>query len=1061
MCCAYFPPEGSTCIEDDLFSVLQSQIASIDVNADIIICGDLNARCNSNSDIENTYDGSDCFPFNNDEYFSTHDRDFIDYLKSNDCFTRSSMDIGPMNERGRELLDVCKATKLIIVNGRRGSDKDVGHHTFFDTQGKSLVDYVLASSNAFKRILDFRVFNKFPESDHLPLNFCIPINSRPNVIANEKYGNLESRWHDIYRYVWKHSDLSNLGMLLKNDEISKHYHLKFMDGFINLENVNKIARMYNEYVIQACNRVFETKRVQAKHTSKRPRWYDTNCRLLRNRAIAAGGNIKNESDRAICLDACKEYRAFKQYKRRLYYHECLDTIETAYSNNRSELWSILSKLSPDLSIDKAPSQSTFFSYYNERSNAIHNENFDYSYEARACMYLENNPLIRAPCNDIKSDSLNKNFTEEEIISCIKLLKNKKSAGIDQIPAEFIKYNADHITKDLVVLFNYFLEHREFPESWAEGLRNPIFKSGSKIDPNNYRGITVLPVFEKLFETAVHRRLEFIDEAFMLNDEHNSGFQKGCRTVDNLSILQGIIERQLILNQNVIVTFVDFSKAFDMINRNILFYKINKLGLQGRLIDTLHNLYKKTCFRVKIGGKYSDKINETIGVNQGGSASPILFKKYLHDIADYIKSFTGVCIGDGFIQHVLWADDLILISTSGIDAQIQLDGLSNFCSPNQTVVNLMKTNFMVFGRKLQIHLHFNNCPIEQVDSYKSLGIIVKSIRTYTGDMFSLHPQHVYQQARKGIFGIQRRVKSIGELPPKHMIQLYQSMIQPILTYGSELWGHSKKACETVDKLYFLFVRSILKVKKSTSIIITLGELGVFPPSVYCHISLILFAIRLLSMNNNSLLQKVCNETTSFRNLGFNNWWSKVWSMANSYNIDLNDYSFSETTKRHIKLKIKNHFTQDWQSKLNDTLKNPIIRNYRLYKQNWCMEKYLIYIKNEKYRTALSRFRCSAHSLAIERGRHTKPKTPVEERVCFACNVVEDEMHFISNCKIYNSPRAVLFNMVQSTVPNFAFLDEKNKFIYLFSCEDPRILTHLGKYIFDSFIEREAFIKNLKS
>ena len=53
------------------------------------------------------------------------------------------------------------------------------------------------------------------------------------------------------------------------------------------------------------------------------------------------------------------------------------------------------------------------------------------------------------------------------------------------------------------------------------------------------------------------------------------------------------------------------------------------------------------------------------------------------------------------------------------------------------------------------------------------------------------------------------------------------------------------------------------------------------------------------------------------------------------------------------------------------------------------------------------------------------------------------------------------MVQSTVPNFAYLDEKNKFIYLLCCEDPKILTHLGKFIYDSFLARETFIKDIDS
>ena len=124
------------------------------------------------------------------------------------------------------------------------------------------------------------------------------------------------------------------------------------------------------------------------------------------------------------------------------------------------------------------------------------------------------------------------------------------------------------------------------------------KSGAISDSCNHRGITVLPIFEKVFEIIVQRRLEFINEAFMRKDRFNGGFLKGSQTTDNLFILQSLIERQLSLGQNLIICFIDFSRAFDLMDRNILFYKLIKSGLHGRVINTLRNLYKKNIFSRK-------------------------------------------------------------------------------------------------------------------------------------------------------------------------------------------------------------------------------------------------------------------------------------------------------------------------------------------------------------------------------------------------------------------------------------------------------------------------------
>ena len=95
----------------------------------------------------------------------------------------------------------------------------------------------------------------------------------------------------------------------------------------------------------------------------------------------------------------------------------------------------------------------------------------------------------------------------------------------------------------------------------------------------------------------------------------------------------------------------------------------KSGWSGRLIDTLRDLYDKTHYRIKHNGKLSDKLPDFLGVKQGGNASGLLFRKYMADLSEYLKSEYGIMIDEEIIAHLLWADDLILISDT-------LDGLKN-------------------------------------------------------------------------------------------------------------------------------------------------------------------------------------------------------------------------------------------------------------------------------------------------------------------------------------------------------------------------------------------------
>ena len=191
--------------------------------------------------------------------------------------------------------------------------------------------------------------------------------------------------------------------------------------------------------------------------------------------------------------------------------------------------------------------------------------------------------------------------------------------------EFIKHCKDILADDITMVLNYIVEERIFPDIWSEGLRSAVFKSGKKNLVSNYRGITILTIIEKIFEVAVYKRLTFANESMGKVDRSNGGFIGWSSTSDNIFSLQGLVQRHMIIGESLFVCFIDFSKAFDLVSRHILFYKIMKGGWTGRVIDTLRSLYSKTHYRVKRGGKLNPMIPSLTGVNQGGAASGIVQK----------------------------------------------------------------------------------------------------------------------------------------------------------------------------------------------------------------------------------------------------------------------------------------------------------------------------------------------------------------------------------------------------------------------------------------------------
>ena len=301
-----------------------------------------------------------------------------------------------------------------------------------------------------------------------------------------------------------------------------------------------------------------------------------------------------------------------------------------------------------------PVNKEFYNHFLELSNPYNKPDFNIDYEKSAIQFLvkyDAQICTSAAGDGVVSEIINQNFTEYEITECVNQLKNNKSPGIDGIASEFFKICKGTLVPYITQILNYIIEFREFPDVWTCGIRSAIFKSGSRNQVDNYRGITSLPIMEKVFENAIYKRLYFVTEAFDDVDKFNGGFVCDSRTSD-MFIVNGLIERQVALGKPLFVCFVDFAYAFDLVNRHILFYKIIRNSWKGRVIDTIRSLYKQGHFRVKCAGKISPPILNQLGINQGGVASGLLFRKYMQDISEYLSKEVGVCVSKEIVVHLL-------------------------------------------------------------------------------------------------------------------------------------------------------------------------------------------------------------------------------------------------------------------------------------------------------------------------------------------------------------------------------------------------------------------------
>ena len=168
---------------------------------------------------------------------------------------------------------------------------------------------------------------------------------------------------------------------------------------------------------------------------------------------------------------------------------------------------------------------------------------------------------------------------------------------------------------------------------------------------------------KLFTRVLNDRLGEWAESYGVLIEAQAGFRPGMSTVDNIFVLHGLISHVLNSGRKFYCAFIDFTKAFDYIVIENLWYKLVKLGLRGKILDILKSMYSSVKSRVKFDNKLGNEFYFNLGVRQGECLSPLLFSLYLNDIEEqYINTdLEDIDINMFKVFLLLYADDIIIFA----------------------------------------------------------------------------------------------------------------------------------------------------------------------------------------------------------------------------------------------------------------------------------------------------------------------------------------------------------------------------------------------------------------
>jgi hypothetical protein len=334
---------------------------------------------------------------------------------------------------------------------------------------------------------------------------------------------------------------------------------------------------------------------------------------------------------------------------------------------------------------------------------------------------------------------------------------------------------------------------------------PNFQEREKSSMSNYRPISVLPSFSKIFEKAVSNRLAaFLNRNHILID-NQYGFRQKHSTYMAIMDMYDKISNAIENGEFALGIFIDLSKAFDTLNHEILVKKLEFYGVRGITLDWFTSYLHARQQCVSLNGISSSMRQISCGVPQGSILGPLLFIIYINDI---------ICCSD-ILKFILFADDTNLFFSDKniyvVESQVnnELRKLSEWFRSNKLSLNVSKTNFIVFGNKQfpvnfsQIKLVLDGNILERTDCAKFLGVYLDEKFKWTQ-----HLNHISNKVSRGL-GIMGRLMKI--LPPDVLKTLYFSLVYPYLSYCNIIWGGARATA--LHKLEILQNRAVRLITSS--------------------------------------------------------------------------------------------------------------------------------------------------------------------------------------------------------------------------------------------------------
>ena len=1054
---------------EDLFDILEQELSRAPQHACTLLIGDLNARVGlRNRELE--------------QHAGAAPVELLARGASaggGPVRIRRSMDARTCG-RGRRCIQFCDTHQFDVANGcAPGTNNHAFTFHSLGHLGRSVVDLCLINAACFENLRELSIAEEPIDrcTDHSCMTIAVEVHMRTQALSSQKSPKL----------IWDARTWGRYASEVRARQGRIQEMTRTAEG-TDTESVDSLVQRMLRFLANLTFRAFRQQTTVDTVGSRRHGlvWFDDECRQAREairleRARYALSQLPAHASTHLRMLTNRYQAMLKRKKLQAKAKDAADLVKLARSDARA-FWAWLHNREHNLvPIDIACMHDHFCNVYEATSvpcarllgqglgsrDGEHDTHITHNMNMPATQHVGDHAPRR------RGDALNSPITQGEVVRALKMLKNGRASG-DGYIGELLKYAKvyDEDTKTYVfdlapfctaILNRIFMGMSSMGRHMRMCKLAVIYKGRGQVgDSDSYRGIAVGSAMYKLYATVLNNRLDAYCENMKLRAITQCGFRKNHSTCTALFILQHSIHSQCASRPGhntgpLYVCFIDFRKAFDSVHIPHLWHRLQDLGVSGRMLQAIQNIYQHTPMRLQLNGvRHSQAMLTTKGVKQGCPMSPLLFGIFielLHQSIDTnCRDLSGVHISGHNILDIIYADDMALMSKQ-LDHMNQLCAtLGDFCRDKDMEVNVPKSNYVVFRSHRDTTqwprgVAYGGQDLQEVEEFRYMGLPVHCRRWLRDSL-----KHTATLASRAMWALIRKLRRSDTMPIHIKLQLFHSVVGAIAGYGCQVWGvyhldwrseHRIFTTNPLQKLVLQFLRVITGAHSHTSRWVLLRECNLLPVQVGWAKACAKWWHNTLSRGGEDLARLTLWQDIDLFRAGLKQGWTGLFLKCMA-SLDLCEPLDS--------LRMQDREAIAGLTFTEERIEQAYTERYsNLYWDMHCMEprgrsgRHAAFIKHrcwfhtevnpalklnawDTQVQALMKFRLGTHTL-----RCNEHALPMRQRLCRLCDdqVVEDEVHVVFECNAYATLRArqrwmsLYTGQVQNDLN--AFMNQENQFL----------------------------------